>query len=119
MGENIANSLAKCLIFCRSLPRRWRGETVLRNLLFSSAAAISYSDIFVFSPAGCEPNYSCCDLKQSSKVNLSVYSLPADGWEKVIKIRLFSNETAIVEIPSFPPRQRRGKNYYQLIWITT
>ncbi|MDR1627555.1 MAG: hypothetical protein LBR79_02125 [Oscillospiraceae bacterium] len=40
-------------------------------------------------------NYSCYDLKQPSKVNLSVYFLPAVGWEKVIKIRRFSNETAI------------------------
>ncbi|MDR1628108.1 MAG: hypothetical protein LBR79_04985 [Oscillospiraceae bacterium] len=40
--------------------------------------------------------YSCYDLKQPSKVNLSVYFLPADGREKVIKIRCFSNETAIV-----------------------
>ncbi|MDR1628222.1 MAG: hypothetical protein LBR79_05555 [Oscillospiraceae bacterium] len=39
--------------------------------------------------------YSCYDLKQSSKVNLSVYFLPAVGREKVIKIRRFSNETAI------------------------
>ncbi|MDR1627172.1 MAG: hypothetical protein LBR79_00155 [Oscillospiraceae bacterium] len=39
--------------------------------------------------------YSCYDLKQFSKVNLSVYFLPAVGWEKVIKIRRFSNETAI------------------------
>ncbi|MDR1627385.1 MAG: hypothetical protein LBR79_01260 [Oscillospiraceae bacterium] len=39
--------------------------------------------------------YSCYDLKQPSKVNLSVYFLPADGREKVIKIRCFSNETAI------------------------
>ncbi|MDR1628238.1 MAG: hypothetical protein LBR79_05640 [Oscillospiraceae bacterium] len=42
--------------------------------------------------------YSCYDLKQSSKVNLSVYFLPADGWEKVIKIRRFSNGTAIKDI---------------------
>ncbi|MDR1627319.1 MAG: hypothetical protein LBR79_00920, partial [Oscillospiraceae bacterium] len=49
-------------------------------------------------------NYSCYDLKQSSKVNLSVYSLPADGWEKVIKIRRFSNGTAILRI-----RQKRAK----------
>ncbi|MDR1627633.1 MAG: hypothetical protein LBR79_02525 [Oscillospiraceae bacterium] len=40
-------------------------------------------------------NYSCYDLKQPSKVNLSVYFLPADGWEKVIEIRRFSNGTAI------------------------
>ncbi|MDR1627815.1 MAG: hypothetical protein LBR79_03500 [Oscillospiraceae bacterium] len=40
-------------------------------------------------------NYSCYDLKQFSKVNLSVYFLPADGGAKVIKIRRFSNETAI------------------------
>ncbi|MDR1627747.1 MAG: hypothetical protein LBR79_03130 [Oscillospiraceae bacterium] len=60
-----------------------------------------------------------------------MYFLPADGGEKVIKIRRFSNETAIatafeknkfihsvspyhrpclktVEILSFPPRRRRG-----------
>ncbi|MDR1627326.1 MAG: hypothetical protein LBR79_00955 [Oscillospiraceae bacterium] len=30
-------------------------------------------------------NYSCYALKKSSKVNLSVYFLPAVGWEKVIK----------------------------------
>ncbi|MDR1627660.1 MAG: hypothetical protein LBR79_02670 [Oscillospiraceae bacterium] len=41
-------------------------------------------------------NYSCYDLKQPSKVNLPVYFLPAVGWEKVIKIRRFSNETAII-----------------------
>ncbi|MDR1628330.1 MAG: hypothetical protein LBR79_06130 [Oscillospiraceae bacterium] len=40
-------------------------------------------------------NYSCYGLKQSSKVNLSVYFFPAVGWEKVIKIRRFLNETAI------------------------
>ncbi|MDR1628073.1 MAG: hypothetical protein LBR79_04795 [Oscillospiraceae bacterium] len=40
-------------------------------------------------------HYSCYDLKQSSKVNLFMYFLPAVGWEKVIKIRRFSNETAI------------------------
>ncbi|MDR1628478.1 MAG: hypothetical protein LBR79_06895 [Oscillospiraceae bacterium] len=40
-------------------------------------------------------NYSCYDLKQFSKVNLSVYFLPAVGREKIIKIRHFSNETAI------------------------
>ncbi|MDR1628460.1 MAG: hypothetical protein LBR79_06800 [Oscillospiraceae bacterium] len=40
--------------------------------------------------------YSCYDLKQFSKVNLSVYFLPTVGWEKVIKIKRFSNETAIV-----------------------
>jgi hypothetical protein len=39
--------------------------------------------------------YSCYALKKSSKVNLSVYFLPAVGWEKVIKIRRFSSETAI------------------------
>ncbi|MDR1627724.1 MAG: hypothetical protein LBR79_03015 [Oscillospiraceae bacterium] len=69
-------------------------------------------------------NYSCYDLKQSSKVNLSVYFLPAVGWEKVIKIRRFSNETArsclkIVETSSFLPRLWRGKKYYPLIWVTT
>jgi hypothetical protein len=80
--------------------------------------------------------YSCYDSKQSSKVNLSVYFLPADGWEKVIKIRCFSNETAILEsanlrmmldyvakygdgsnylIISFSPRPRRGgKKGFQL-----
>ncbi|MDR1628486.1 MAG: hypothetical protein LBR79_06935 [Oscillospiraceae bacterium] len=40
-------------------------------------------------------SYSCYDLKQPLKVNLSVYFLPAVGWEKVIKIRRFSNVTAI------------------------
>ncbi|MDR1628201.1 MAG: hypothetical protein LBR79_05450 [Oscillospiraceae bacterium] len=45
--------------------------------------------------------YSCYDLKQSSKVNLSVYFLPADGWEKVIKIRRFLNETAILSRKTF------------------
>ncbi|MDR1628582.1 MAG: hypothetical protein LBR79_07460 [Oscillospiraceae bacterium] len=32
-----------------------------------------------------------------------MYFLPADGREKVIKIRCFSNETAIVEFSSFTP----------------
>ncbi|MDR1628110.1 MAG: hypothetical protein LBR79_04995 [Oscillospiraceae bacterium] len=45
--------------------------------------------------------YSCYDLKQPSKINLSVYFLPADGWEKVIKIRRFSNGTAIFKILNF------------------
>ncbi|MDR1628481.1 MAG: hypothetical protein LBR79_06910 [Oscillospiraceae bacterium] len=74
----------------------------------------------------------CYDLKQSSKVNLSVYFLPAVGWEKVIKIRRFSNETAIVdlfvnftdcnqnrrsrhkivEIPSFTPAIVGGERYF-------
>jgi hypothetical protein len=40
-------------------------------------------------------SYSCYDFKQPSKVNFFVYFLPAVGWEKVIKIRHFSNETAI------------------------
>jgi hypothetical protein len=39
-----------------------------------------------------------------------VYFLPAVGWEKVIKIRHFSNETAIVEISSFPPAIGGGKD---------
>jgi hypothetical protein len=38
-----------------------------------------------------------------------VYFLPAVGWEKVIEIRRFSNETAIVEIPSSPPPTAGGK----------
>ncbi|MDR1627391.1 MAG: hypothetical protein LBR79_01290 [Oscillospiraceae bacterium] len=46
---------------------------------------------------------SCYDLKQPSKVNLSVYFLPAVGREKVIKIRCFSNKTSIVETSSFSP----------------
>ncbi|MDR1627825.1 MAG: hypothetical protein LBR79_03550, partial [Oscillospiraceae bacterium] len=45
--------------------------------------------------------YSCYDLKQPSKVNLSVYFLPAVGWEKVIKIRRFSNGTAITNLLYF------------------
>ncbi|MDR1627985.1 MAG: hypothetical protein LBR79_04355 [Oscillospiraceae bacterium] len=40
--------------------------------------------------------YSGYDLKQPSKINLSVYFLPAVSWEKIIKIRCFSTETAIV-----------------------
>ncbi|MDR1628003.1 MAG: hypothetical protein LBR79_04445, partial [Oscillospiraceae bacterium] len=40
--------------------------------------------------------YSYYDLKQFSKVNLFMHLLPAVGWEKVIKIKCFSNETAIV-----------------------
>ncbi|MDR1628484.1 MAG: hypothetical protein LBR79_06925 [Oscillospiraceae bacterium] len=36
--------------------------------------------------------YNCYDLKQLSKVNLSVYFLPADGREKVIKSDAFQTK---------------------------
>ncbi|MDR1627667.1 MAG: hypothetical protein LBR79_02710 [Oscillospiraceae bacterium] len=61
-----------------------------------------------------DPNYSCYDLKQSSKVNLSVYFLPAVGREKVIKIKRFSNETAIVDNIFPPPPTAGGKKKFQL-----
>ncbi|MDR1627652.1 MAG: hypothetical protein LBR79_02630 [Oscillospiraceae bacterium] len=57
---------------------------------------------FVNKKIGHVSKYSCYDLKQSSKVNLFVYFLPADGREKIIKIRCFSNETVIVEFSFFP-----------------
>ncbi|MDR1627271.1 MAG: hypothetical protein LBR79_00670 [Oscillospiraceae bacterium] len=58
---------------------------------FKKIAIISIINISLY------PLYSCYDLKQFSKVNLSVYFLPAIGGGKVIKIRRFSNETAIVK----------------------
>ncbi|MDR1627852.1 MAG: hypothetical protein LBR79_03685 [Oscillospiraceae bacterium] len=74
---NTAAALKKCLIFFKVSPRRLTWKKSQEFILFKLN------------------HYSCYDLKQSSKVNLSVYFLPAVGWEKVIEIRRFSNGTAI------------------------